>query len=500
METNTINFILFIIGVSFFFFSQIFLLIQGIINLKFYKNEDRKVIVERTLFEQFSEEVYKSINTPFTNYSFDNSCNFDNQLKMSLNLDTFYDCKDIYSSDLKEECRNNIVANYTKCSPGSNNEGYIFNNKYDFLNYEQRFLTDERIKYCQYFSRYNQQITKIDNSYICKKGSPKTYEKLLSDSLPLKDINGIENNCKNGMQKCGILDTKNNILCLDSCPENDVKITSQDNPIMYQLYSNFKYEQNKKIISSIILSENQPMSHEWDNYIRDKYEKMDEKELKKRKNLSPKDFGLFWNEFDDTYKKLNIKISVDEIQKDNYIINFVSSKYNTNQNLSIYYRNYIGFKNSEELNKFKENFNEKDPRDNPLYKLSSSNHNPIVTITFSCILLVLDILSLIFSIILWKKENNEYNSYLLILFFIIDIIYTIVGIIIIIIHFVKYPKIYIDMDDRMKSVLDLYNKRTFLSQLHRIISIVLSFVSLIIISINFRKSENQENQEILNNE
>ena len=302
------------------------------------------------------------------------------------------------------------------------------------------------------------------------------------------------------MQKCGILDTKNNILCLDSCPENDVKITSQDNPIMYKLYSNFKYEQNKKIISSIILSENQPMSHEWDNYIRDKYEKMDEKELKKRKNLSPKDFGLVWNEFDDTYKKLNIKISVDEIQKDNYIINFVSSKYNTNQNLSIYYRNYIGFKNSEELNKFKENFNEKDPRDNPLYKLSSSNHNPIVTITFSCILLILDILSLIFSIILWKKENNEYNSYLLILFFIIDIIYTIVGIIIIIIHFVKYPKIYIDMDDRMKSVLDLYNKRTFLSQIHRIISIVLSFVSLIIISINFRKSENQENQEILNNE
>jgi hypothetical protein len=269
--------------------------------------------------------------------------------------------------------------------------------------------------YCQdYFSNYTQILLKLGDKYICRTNTFRsTYESLLYDSVPLTDIYGNPNNCPNGKKKCGILDTKNNILCLDSCPENDVKITSQDNPIMYQLYSNFKYEQNKKIISSIILSENQPMSHEWDNYIRDKYEKMDEKELKKRKNLSPKDFGLVWNEFDDTYKKLNIKISVDEIQKDNYIINFVSSKYNTNQNLSIYYRNYIGFKNSEELNKFKENFNEKDPRDNPLYNLSSSNHNPIVTITFSCILLVLDILSLIFSIILWKKENNEYNSYLL---------------------------------------------------------------------------------------
>ena len=74
METNTINFILFIIGVSFFFFSQIFLLVQGIINLEFYKNEDRKVIVERTLFEQFSEEVYESINTPLMSYTFKNTC------------------------------------------------------------------------------------------------------------------------------------------------------------------------------------------------------------------------------------------------------------------------------------------------------------------------------------------------------------------------------------------------------------------------------------------
>ena len=90
------------------------MLIQGIINLEFYKNEDRKVIVERTLFEQFSEEVYKSINTPFTSYSFDKSCNFDNQLKMSLNLDTFYDCKDIYSSDLKEECRKRLTPEILK--------------------------------------------------------------------------------------------------------------------------------------------------------------------------------------------------------------------------------------------------------------------------------------------------------------------------------------------------------------------------------------------------
>ncbi len=51
--------------------------------------------------------------------------------------------------------------------------------------------------------------------------------------------------------------------------------------------------------------------------------------------------------------------------------------------------------------------------------------------------------------------------------------------VIIIYHFKKYPSIHIDMDDKMKKILDLYNKRTIKCQVCRMISLVLNFISLV---------------------
>ena len=51
--------------------------------------------------------------------------------------------------------------------------------------------------------------------------------------------------------------------------------------------------------------------------------------------------------------------------------------------------------------------------------------------------------------------------------------------IIIAVHFCKYPRINIDMDDRMKKVLNLYNDRTLFCQLYRIISIFLKSISFV---------------------
>lgn len=56
-----------------------------------------------------------------------------------------------------------------------------------------------------------------------------------------------------------------------------------------------------------------------------------------------------------------------------------------NEKLNIYTRSYIGFKNVEELNKFKEKFNDQDYKDNPLYKFSSKGHHPLVTIIISVV-------------------------------------------------------------------------------------------------------------------
>ena len=492
MEINLKNFIFFAISISFFLLSQIFLLVQGIENYKFFKFDDEKIIVEKTLFEQFSQEVYESINTPFSNYIISSDCDVTKQIRFPLYLDTYYDCRNIYSSELKKECQNNIVSNNTYCTPGTSNSNYDYTVKYeDRLNY------DERIKYCQYFSQFTQKVSKIYNYYICRIDTLFTYEDLLFKSVPLYDLNGEKNTCPSG-KNCGILDTKNNILCLTGnhdCPYNDLNMQKEQEDNTIQVNNDFflKYSNSidKNIISSIIISENQPMNHEWDIYVRETYEDTNEEDIIKRRRLNIKDFELVGDKDDNSYEKLNINFEVKEIlESNNMNSNIQASLLNKNQNqrLNIYARNYIGFKNYKELLDFKKIFNEKDPKDNPLYKLASSGHNPLITIIFSSVFFVLGIVLLIFGI---RKCNLKTdNKKLILIILIVTCIFFFVDLIIIAFHFVKYPTIHIDMDERMQKVLDLYNDRTLSTQVYRIISLVFSSVSFIFTFIKFSEKEN----------
>ena len=179
MEFNTKTF-LFIFSIAFFLLSQIFLLVQGIKNYEFFKFDDDKIIVEKTLFEQFSQEVYESINTPFSSYKFQSSCNVNDQIRPSLYLNSYYDCRNIYSSELKKKCQNSIISNNTDCTPYSSNSDYDYD-----INYEERLNYDGRIKYCQYFSRFTQKICKIYKNYMCRNSTVYTYEDLLINSMSL---------------------------------------------------------------------------------------------------------------------------------------------------------------------------------------------------------------------------------------------------------------------------------------------------------------------------
>ena len=478
MEINTINFIFFIISISFFFLSQIFLLVQGIKNYEFSKFDDDKLIVEKTLFEQFSQEVYESINTPFSSYTIKSNCDVNNQIRPSLYLNTYYDCRNIYSSELKEKCQNNIISNNTDCSPYSSNSDYDYD-----IKYEDRLNYDGRIKYCQYFSRFTQKISKIYSYYICRDNTMFTYEDLLFKSMPLYDLNGNKNICPNNLKKCGILDTKNNILCVSEyyvCPYNVLQSSTGD-----ILPSN---SSDKKIITSIIISENQPMNHEWDTYVREVYEDIDEEDKIKRRSLTTKDFELIGDKEDNTYSRQEVNYKVEDILSNNKVNNIQTSQLNSNQNLYIYTRNYIGFKDYDELLNFKKIFNENDPMDNPLFKLASSGHNPIITIFFSLVFIVLAILAFVFGVIKFNSQGNNYNK-IIKSFFIVNCVFFVVELFIIAFHFAKYPKIHIDMDERMKKVLDLYNDRTFATQVYRIISLVFSVVSFTPIIIKFFKKE-----------
>ena len=504
MKEIVCKLIFFIFGASFFLFSQIFLLFQGLKN--FYEFKDKKMIVERTLFEQFSEEVYESINTPFSLFSLVDDCYDSDALQINLNMDTYFDCKNIHSSDLKSECQRNIVKNYTDCSPDSYRD-INFDTDQDLLKYEYRINFDKRMIYCSYFSNLTQKLLKVDEKYICRNYLVRSsYENLLSNSFPLNDIYGVPNSCPEGKKKCGILDTKNNILCLDNylpCPYNTIiEQDSKDEGQIVLFNRSFKanIDENKPIITSVIISENQPMNHEWKKYIKELYNDLDEDEIREKRSLTKNDFELLGKGDDNTYQKLNIQLTVKEISETCDIKAFDSSRYNMNQKLNIYTRNYIGFKDVEELNNFKTYFNEKDPMDNPLYKLSCSKYNPIMTMTFASFFLLLDILYIIFLCNALKREKNDLNFSLVKVFLAINIILLAVELFNIAFHFIKYPKIKIDMDNRMKAVLDLYNERTFSLQLYRIISVAFSVISIILTPIRGWKIGDENRGNLIQNQ
>ena len=443
-----------------FIISLILLLVQGIFNYIFFSFNNQKIIAERTLFEQFSYEVYSSISKPLPNYSIsDNACTEPAKtVAINLNINSYFDCRGLYSENLKPDCRNKIVNNYTNCDEDDPNPFYIFN--------KPGFRKDPR-NICTYFTKYSQKLINL-NKYICQSDiNHMTYEELLKLS---KDNSDNDNkNCLNNFVNYGRLDTMDNILCLPFYLQNN-----------YVYIHNNEFEAGirySKIGVTMVLSENPPLNHEWDVMIKETYENnLKEEEIYKRRYVSKNDFKLFDKEYDETFEEVGGSIKLDLVKSN--ILDYDGTKYNSNQDLKFYIRNYIGFKNVEELKKFKKIFNDKDPRDNPLYKLSSSGHNPLIEIIISCVFLV--IISAYALILKFEKLQNI-KDLLYYIFIGIAIIFLVAGLIIMVFHFIKYPPIYIDMDERMNKVLNAYNKRTVLSQLFRVISLAFNIVSLILV-------------------
>jgi hypothetical protein len=234
--------------------------------------------------------------------------------------------------------------------------------------------------------------------------------------------------------------------------------------------------------------------------VRETEEKIDDKLAQERRDISFRDLKLLDigdNEDTkyhllDSLKDLNIK--VEDVNNNNNIKGYSDTKYNKNQILNIYARNYIGFKNIDELYEFKKIFNNEDYKDNPLYKLSSSKHNPLITVVIPSAFFVLSIVFLVFKI--KNIFNGSFLKIIFYIFFCLIILFMIGELVIIIYHFKKYPSIHIDMDDKMKKILDLYNKRTMKCQICRIISLVLNFISLVfaIISLCINGGSYQEMQ------
>ena len=168
--------------------------------------------------------------------------------------------------------------------------------------------------------------------------------------------NSTKNNCKIGYKHCGILDSVNNILCIEEslpCPINEIAIEKEDN------YNRFYYKNysltysniaiNKKLIISIIKSDIHPQYITTDNFI------FDQKTLDEEKYSSGYSSGGGGGGGFRTLKDINSSYG------DSKMTTYILDKFNEDNNIDkcyekiydkLYIRNYIGFDTYIQMKEF----------------------------------------------------------------------------------------------------------------------------------------------------
>ena len=463
--------------------SYIFFIIQAIINIYFIHNKSKKIITERLLYEHFSEEIYSNIKSyPFSNIiPMEIKDIFNNYLNLEVKLDTYFDCQGIKSNFLNEKvCQDKIIHNFTCCKSecctriNSGEEftctNYSFNLKninYDnrILNYnDEEMFDDPRRRYCKYFNKYIGNTSKISDYYLKIEKFRYNYEELLLEQKDNSIFIGNETPSSD-YEDCGELDTYKNHLYLKNinCPINF--ITIEENELNFDSIS--ANSNSLSIIIRNILSEIPPSVHEWKNEYIDKNEEEDNK----NKSITIKDINKLIKEKEDYYTRQEAFLFINNISEYN---DSYKEKINNNQKIYWYTLNYIGFENSEELNKFKKIFNENDPTDNPLFKIRNKLFPSIASLIIGIILIILSLIYIIYFLIMIKKKYRykKIDKILLIIKDIIILLTFLVGTIIyIILTYSKFKSINIKLDDNYKEILKLYNKRRF--QMFFLLSIII---------------------------
>lgn len=476
-----------------------FIMVQSIFNIIYSENKKKSIIAERYAYEQFSHEVYSNINSKIISdieeKEINETCSDDDYYVMNfpIKLESFYDCEGEFNNEInKDMCQNTItkdslccrdVCCYTKVSE-KKESNYCRDRKINEI--------DPRDKYCAKFSKYNGKFytyKKESKEYkICvKKNNSYTYRELLKKYE--EGIKNNNNNCKSG--KKIFFDSKNHIFCND---DNIIKIKN-DHAIVKNIFSverpnYFNMESNIKLTMM-------------ENKI-----KYNEDKVKKRKNIISKIgskiiFNTFMESkichkecYDKNYKNFNKFINSTNGQLKHFLSdesifsNFKSNSYMMNNKINWYTRDYIGFNNTTELNKFEKYFDNNNNKNNSLYKISKTLYPNYGSFIVGAIIFVLTIIYIIVLIKNFEKEeidielkNINMNNLRFLLIFILFWVY-------LIIYLVEYyygcEAIYIDMEEFYKNVLEKYNYRR--RQLFLVIGIIIfSFNILIELLIqNFR--------------
>ena len=454
-----LNIIIILLVITYF----LLLIIQSFINLYFNSHHSPKNIKELLFYEQFSYEIYSSINTNLIlDLKIQDECEVNYQpLNFFLKLNPNYTFK--------------YTVNITN----------LFNIKFCVPIYEK--LTN---KYNYFELRYNNLLKHSINI-----NDIKNYDK--------NNPNYLNNICEVGYKPCGILDTMNNILCLPkkyNCPLNDIIISKNKNLTLidngyneitlnnsFFIYLNTEENIEKPIIITNFISFDKPWNHEYQNiigkYKKGKEEIFDSYDIYMKivpflnfSNITLEDI-LKWEENNDYMKS---------------VLNELNEKEKPNKYYFLFHKNYIGFKSYEEFLKFKKIFKEDDYKKSLQFGKYIPFGGTIIANLFAFLfILILNILGFIF--FFNERSRDEHGNVIITTFIngVLSFIYFIIYISLYSIYKTNLKKFQFTLDSQMQDILNLYNKRMNEQILYDIAIYLLSiscsvsiFSNLIIIYIN----------------
>lgn len=453
-----------------------FIMTQSIINFIFSENNNKHIIAERLVYEQFSHEVYSNIESKIiTDIVNDDGTTLQDYdvISIPIKLESFYDCEDVYKDEIDEDiCQNKITSSSLCCRK----ECCIkkITGKKEIINYcsNKKNINDydPRNNYCSKFSKYNGRFYKYKNNKIRVKRSNLAYEDLLL-------------NYENKNYYCYTyiaIDSKGHPLCYYESFNNNNAI------IVKNIFSTVKpnyFEMESKIKLSILLNKNK----EDENKIN--------KEINRLSKITSKNiYETFMDKkcqgeecLDNGNYKIKESANIEDtlLNSDEFFFkDFKSNDYIKRSDINWYTRNYIGFENSTELNKFKRYFDSNDHKNNPLYKISTTLFPNLGSFIFCAIICIFSVISIILLIINFKGEDIDFKlkgktiPFNFIRLGLIFILFWIYFIIYFAIYRSQFEEINIDMEEFYKKVLDKYNYRR--RQIYLVIGIIIFFFNLFI--------------------
>ena len=482
--THLAHIIMNIISIFLLIISCVLIFTQSIKNLIYNYSNDKTILAEKLVYQQFSHDVYSNIKNKiiygFEPVPYDNDCPEGKEvLKIPIKLDSYYDCEDIKGYNLANICENKISKSSICCSNECCEENIYLKQTFcrekNISNIQIEEADDIRNEKCNYFNVYNGKFSKIANHKICIKRYEFNYEILLKLNK--------DNICEG--EHCFFFDTKNHCIC-----NEDLK--------------NELYSLNDSIIVKIISSEINPSFFEYETILKEsilnnqiKITKKQKDNLNKYKILNNKNiYDAFFKDKKEIQKAGNkyynyqssFKLKDILSDKNDYILqNYINNQYIKEKYIGLYTRNYIGFKNSDELEKFQKIFSEDDPTNNPLYKICGiiyPNWETVIIIFLFFIAIIYIFYLQVHYFIIDKNIKNEMimgcDSYRQIVTMVLLIIYLALYLYRYIYQFIE---IKIDMEIYYKIVLDKYNERRIQSLL--LAAVILLCINFIIELANF---------------